>query len=111
MVLKSVVSVGGCLFRIRLVSPTVSDKEAPFLFAVYLDDLISELTTCGVGCYWGTMFAGCVCYADDTALLAPCPSALRLMLNTCCNYVSCHGLEFNTTSDIPQDTLTQCQFT
>ena len=41
------------------------------------------------------MFAGCLCYADDIVLLAPCPSALRIMLNICCKYASCHGLEFN----------------
>ena len=45
----------------------------------------------------GKMFAGCVCYADDIVLLAPCPSALRTMLNICCKYASDHGLEFNTT--------------
>ena len=27
------------------------------------------------------VFAGCLCYADDIVLLAPCPSALRIMLN------------------------------
>ena len=43
------------------------------------------------------MFAGCVCYADDIILLAPCPSALRTTLNICCKYASDHGLEFNTT--------------
>ena len=59
------------------------------LFCVYLDGLLSELVECGVG------FAGCLCYADDISLLAPCPSALRVMLNICCKYASCHGLELN----------------
>ena len=32
---------------------------------------------------WKHHFVGAVCYADDVALLAPSPSALRSMLNTC----------------------------
>ena len=65
---------------------------SPFLFALYLDGLLVE---CGVGCHCGNLFAGCLCYADDIVLLAPCPSALRMMLNICGDYASCHGLEFN----------------
>ena len=41
------------------------------------------------------MFAGCLCYADDIVLLAPCQSALRIMLKICCDYASNNGLEFN----------------
>ena len=44
---------------------------SPLIFAVYLDDLLSELVECGVGCYWKNLFAGCLCYADDIVLLAP----------------------------------------
>ena len=34
MDLNSVVFVGGCLFQVRLVSPTVSDKEAFYLLSL-----------------------------------------------------------------------------
>ena len=37
---------------------------SPSLFAVYLDDLLSELSYSGVGCYWGCSFAGAFSYAD-----------------------------------------------
>ena len=33
--------------------------------------------------------------ADDIVLPPPCQSALRIMLKTCCDYASNHGLEFN----------------
>ena len=33
--------------------------------------------------------------ADDIVLLAPCPSALRILLNICSSYTSTHGLRFN----------------
>ena len=49
----------------------------PALFALYLDGLLYELSESSVGCYWGHMFAGALCYADDLVLLAPCASALR----------------------------------
>ena len=68
---------------------------SPVLFAVYLDGLLVELSSSGVGCYWGCMFAGSFCYADDIVLLAPCASALRCMLNICCRYAFQHGLKFN----------------
>ena len=31
---------------------------SPFLFAVYLDGLLVELSKSGVGCHWGSNFAG-----------------------------------------------------
>ena len=52
---------------------------SPFLFAVYMDNLLCELSLSGVGCYWRWMFAGVFCFADDIVLLAPCASALRRM--------------------------------
>ena len=41
-----------------------------FLFAVYLDGLIDELSLSGVGCRWRWMFTGVFCFADDIILLA-----------------------------------------
>ena len=36
-----------------------------------------------------------VCYSDDLVLLAPSPSALRIMLNCCENFTIICGLKFN----------------
>ena len=68
---------------------------SPILFTVYIDDLLLELEKNGVGCYWNQHFVGAVCYADDIALLAPSPSALRLMLSTCTSFAAVHCLVFN----------------
>ena len=38
---------------------------------------------------------GAVCYADDVALLAPSPSALRLILDTCRRVANSLSLFFN----------------
>ena len=56
---------------------------------------MQKLSRIGVGCYWGAHFVGAVCYADDIALLALCPSALRIMLTTCEEFALSHGLTFN----------------
>ncbi len=50
----------------------------PVLFTVYIDDLQVGLECLGVGCYWKSIFAGAVCYADNLTLLAPSPAALHL---------------------------------
>ena len=78
---KCHVQWGSCLSASFGVSNGVRQGSvlSPLLFAVYLDGLLSELVECGVGCFWKNVFAGCLCYADDIVLLAPCPSALRIM--------------------------------
>ena len=48
-----------------------------------------------MGCFWKHHFVGAVCYADDVALLAPSPSALRNMLSMCINFADSHHLTFN----------------
>ena len=67
----------------------------PFLYAVYLDGLLAEWSKSGVGCHWGSSFAGAFSYADDVVLLAPCASALRTMINICSSFAVSHKLEFN----------------
>jgi len=43
---------------------------SPYLFAIYIDDLIAQLKQSGHGIYIEQLFVGCVCYADDIALLS-----------------------------------------
>ena len=81
------------------MSPVGSAKAhgvlSPILFTVYIDELLLELEKAGVGCYWRHHFVGAVCYADDVALLAPSPSALRLILDTCRHVANSLSLIFN----------------
>ena len=65
------------------------------IFSVYLDNLLKKLSDSDVGCYWDHLFTGAVCYADDIVLLAPCPSALRILLSICSSFADTHGLRFN----------------
>ena len=66
-----------------------------FWFTVYIDDLLLDLHQLGIGCFWKQHFVGAFCYADDVALLAPSPCALRMMLNRCYQLVQSHSLVFN----------------
>ena len=68
---------------------------SPILFTIYIDDLLLQLEKAGIGCYWSHYYVGAVCYADDIVLLAPSPSALRLMLHTCSDFANSHCLTFN----------------
>ena len=61
----------------------------------FVDGLLLELSRSGIGCFWGSVFAGAFCYADDIVLLAPCASALRIMLDICNSFATKRKLEFN----------------
>ena len=86
---------------------------SPILFNVYLDDLIQDLKSNGVGCHINGHFAGCFVYADDITLIAPSSEALHSMLNICDVYAKSHNILFNTrktkcmyfnkSKDIPYD--------
>ena len=69
---------------------------SPILFSVYLDSLLVDLSKSGVGCYWGSFFAGAFAYADDVVLLAPCAAALRIMLSICSRFALSHKLASKT---------------
>lgn len=68
---------------------------SPIRFTVYIDDLLVDLSNLGVGWFWDSLYAGVLCYADDLVLLAPSPSALRIMLCCCEDFALKRGLRFN----------------
>ena len=68
---------------------------SPLLFAVYIDKLLIRLERLRTGCYSGCFFVGALCYADDIVLLAPSPSALRILLSECECFSRDSELNFN----------------
>ena len=68
---------------------------SPRLFAIYIDDLILQLKKLNIGCHIIEIFLACIVYADDICLLAPCRSALQLLLDTCVSYGFSWCLSYN----------------
>jgi len=56
---------------------------SPFLFAIYVDDLIDRLRCSGYGLHIGAIFIGTILYADDIALLACSCLSLQRLIDIC----------------------------
>jgi len=54
---------------------------SPFLFSVYLRDLIMTIMSARVGCNVGGLFVNILAYADDVVLLAPSSWAMQYLIN------------------------------
>ena len=66
----------------------------PILFAVYTDGLLESLKQTGFGCHMGSCFTGALAYADDITLLAPCKSALSILISVCEDYAAEYDVIF-----------------
>ena len=72
---------------------------SPTLFAVYLDNLLLELRSYGLGCHMAGLWVGAVGFADDLLLMAPSRSAMAKMLQVCEQYALELNLVFSTDPD------------
>ena len=68
---------------------------SPWLFNVYIDELITVLEESGNGCYMRGVFAGCIMYADDVLLVSASVVKLQKMLDLCFEFANDNGLKFN----------------
>lgn len=68
---------------------------SPILFAMYINDLITDLKKSKLGCMIDGIYLGCFLYADDILLLSLSLHSMQLMLNICNNFVSEVDLKFN----------------
>ena len=73
---------------------------SPTLFNLYIDDLFNVLSKSGYGCKIDDMYFGCLGYADDISLIAPCRNALQLMINICAKFFNEHGIKISTNPDV-----------
>ena len=80
---------------------------SPALFAVYLDDLIKELRSYGLGCHMAGLWIGAVAFADDLLLMAPICSAMAKMLKVCEQYAVDLNLSFSTDPNPQKSNLSQ----
>ena len=56
---------------------------SPFLFDIYIEDVLIELKAQGKGCKVGDTYLGCILYADDILLLSQSVSCMQNMLCIC----------------------------
>ena len=68
---------------------------SPFLFNVFIDDLVNALERSGDGLVIGDQYCGCLLYADDIALIAQSPDELNSMVHRCEQWSECNGVEFS----------------
>ena len=68
---------------------------SPYFWAVYVDDLIVRLRESGYGCYIASIFAACVFYADDVALLSPTVHGMQSLIDICASYGHENALKYN----------------
>ena len=68
---------------------------SPYLYAIYVDDLINELHRSGYGVHIGSVFVGCLLYADDIVLLSPSCYGLQKLLSICENFANTWDIKFN----------------
>ena len=68
---------------------------SPYLFAPYIDDVIKALRNSGYGIFVGSIFAGCILYADDIVLLSCSFCGLQKMVNICATYGVSWDIQFN----------------
>ena len=68
---------------------------SPILFAIYTDGLLKRLEETDVGCHMSSRFTGALAYADGITLLAPCKSALSILVSVCEKYASEFDILFN----------------
>ena len=78
----------------------------PCFFAVFVDDLLQELRSLGVGCHIGDIFMGA---ADDIILISPSRAAMQQMLVVCENFAVENNLMFSTDEN-PEKSKTKCLY-
>ena len=62
---------------------------------MYLDNLLKELRTVGLGCHMAGVWTGACCYADDLLLMSPTRSGMVAMLAVCERYATAHNITFS----------------
>jgi hypothetical protein len=73
---------------------------SPLFFNIYTNNLLTNLSSSNMGCYFAGIFMGAFAYADDIVLIAPSLGALRKMLRLCELYASDHFLSFNASKTV-----------
>ena len=67
----------------------------PYLFAVYLDDLSTELNNIEAGCYAGEVLLNYLMFADEICVFRTSVRGLQSIHDVCQDYAQSHGIIFS----------------
>ena len=73
---------------------------SPYLFAVYIDELLRALETSGHGCVIHGVYLGCIVNADYIFLLSQSSSSMQSMLDICSVEIAKLHLKFNSKKSV-----------
>jgi hypothetical protein len=73
----------------------VRDVCSSWIFNVYVNDLILDLESSGLGCYFKVVFAWYILYPDDVILMSSSITKLQRILDFRDKYASDHEFTFN----------------
>ena len=82
---------------------------SPALFALYVDELLTELRKLGIGCKVANLYMGAFGFCDDLLLLAPTRDGMQIMIDTCERFARRVNLQFSTDPD-PSKSKSKCIF-
>ena len=83
--------------------------SSPFLFNMFYQDLVNELSNCAGGILINNESYNVFCYADDLILTSLSVTGLQTLINTASKYIVSHGLNFKPTKTICT-TFGRCAF-
>ena len=73
---------------------------SPYLFALYLDDLFTELNNIKAGCYIGEVLLNHLMFADDICVFSPSVRGLQSIIDVFQAYAESHGIIFNCSNTV-----------
>ena len=69
-------------------------KLGPLLFIIFLNDLLLDLETKGIGAKVGELNISSLCFADDILLITDSPTKLQSLINVCGRWSINNGMRF-----------------
>ena len=68
---------------------------SPRFYNVYIDDLSLHLSSCNIGCVFGSHVINHISYADDLIIFCPSAKGLQSLITICQTYGNDHDINFN----------------
>ena len=70
-------------------------KLGPILFNIFINDLLNELHSSGLGAFIGPIHIAALGFADDIVLISDDPEKLQKLINKCQYWTLKNGMSFN----------------